>query len=92
MEGKSTSAAYVEEVSAKKKPGFGTRVKQHYKKWWWLHLLFFIASTLIIVLCVYVFFLGLFGVLNALMLSVSMLASHALPRTESMIQPSRSKT
>ncbi|KAI4158684.1 MAG: hypothetical protein LQ342_007205 [Letrouitia transgressa] len=52
MEGKSTSAAYVEEVSAKKKPGFGTRVKQHYKKWWWLHLLFFIASTLIIVLCV----------------------------------------
>lgn len=90
MDGKSTSAAYVEEVSAKKKPGFGAKVKQHYKKWWWLHLLFFIASTLIIVLCVYVF-LRLFGILNALIVSVSTLASHALPKTESMIQPSRSK-
>ncbi|KAL8740619.1 MAG: hypothetical protein Q9190_006702 [Brigantiaea leucoxantha] len=52
MEDKGPSQTYVEEVNGAKKPGFGTKVKQHYKKFWWLHLGFFIASTLIIVLCV----------------------------------------
>ncbi|KAL8938860.1 MAG: hypothetical protein Q9216_003663 [Gyalolechia sp. 2 TL-2023] len=52
-EGKAVPQSHVQEVGGEgAKPGFGAKLKAHFKKWWWLHLIFFIASTLIIVLCV----------------------------------------
>ncbi|KAL8829767.1 MAG: hypothetical protein Q9170_006032 [Blastenia crenularia] len=57
-EEKGVPQSHVQEIRHEgQKPGFGAKLKAHYKKWWWLHLIFFIASTLIIVLClVYVAF------------------------------------
>ncbi|KAI9758672.1 MAG: Na+ ATPase [Chaenotheca gracillima] len=41
---------HVESPSARGRPGFGTRLMRHYKKFWWLHLIIFIAIFLIITL------------------------------------------
>ena len=49
-DGKAYGQTHVEELERGRKPGFGARLKAHYKKFWWLHLLIFIACTLIIVL------------------------------------------
>jgi len=50
LEGKTYSRTHVEEVGMGPKPGFGARLKAHYKKFWWFHLLIFVVCTLIIVL------------------------------------------
>ncbi|KAL8940997.1 MAG: hypothetical protein Q9211_002002 [Gyalolechia sp. 1 TL-2023] len=57
-EGKAVPQSHVQELYGERpKPGFGAKLKAHFKKWWWLHLIVFIGSTLIIVLClVYVAF------------------------------------
>ncbi|KAL8721541.1 MAG: hypothetical protein Q9225_001795 [Loekoesia sp. 1 TL-2023] len=52
-EGKGVPQSHVRELEGERpKPGFGAKLKAHFRRWWWLHLIFFIASTLIIVLCV----------------------------------------
>ncbi|KAL8671486.1 MAG: hypothetical protein Q9168_004021, partial [Polycauliona sp. 1 TL-2023] len=56
-EGKSAQSDIREITHESPTPGFGAKLKTHFKRFWWLHLILFIASTLIIVLClVYVAF------------------------------------
>jgi len=47
-----TSASQLEEAPPAR-PGFGTNLKRHYKRFWWLHILIFIAIFLIIFLPIY---------------------------------------
>ncbi|KAL9001426.1 MAG: hypothetical protein Q9169_000001 [Polycauliona sp. 2 TL-2023] len=52
-EGKPLPQSDVREISnERKKPGFGAKLKAHFRRFWWLHLILFIASILIIVLCI----------------------------------------
>lgn len=53
-EGKGGETSHIEEIGTTQKPGFGTRLKAHYRRFWWLHLIIFVSATLIIVLCLYV--------------------------------------
>lgn len=49
-DGKAYGQSHVEELGTPKKPGFGARLKAHYKKYWWLHLIIFIICALVIIL------------------------------------------
>lgn len=40
--------------STTSKPSFGTRVKNHFKRFWWAHVIAFIVIVLVVVLPVYV--------------------------------------
>ncbi|KAL9028166.1 MAG: hypothetical protein Q9196_003428 [Gyalolechia fulgens] len=43
-EGKAVPQSHVQELYGERpKPGFGAKLKAHFKKWWWLHLIVFIA-------------------------------------------------
>ncbi|KAI9679922.1 MAG: hypothetical protein M1817_004937 [Caeruleum heppii] len=51
MADKDHSDVYTESASPdRKKPGFGSRLKTHLKKWWWLYLIILACVVLIIVL------------------------------------------
>ena len=49
-DGKAYGQTHVEELGTPKKPGFGARLKAHYRKYWWLHLIIVIVCSLVIIL------------------------------------------
>ncbi|KAI9804024.1 MAG: hypothetical protein M1833_000305 [Piccolia ochrophora] len=47
---KADDTSYMEHGHSEKSPGFGTKLKNHFRRFWWLHLIIFIICTLVIVL------------------------------------------
>ena len=81
-EGKAGETSHIEEIGSTQKPGFGSRLKAHYKRFWWIHLTVFVSATLIIVLCLYV------SLPSLLLHSLSLITEKTYKRTHQLTIPS----